>query len=200
MSSPHNLLYSQKSRIQGFWYLIFFWHSSCSLVGFFSRVHPASNYYSQISLLNLSSSLHHLWPVFLQWPPASLLSMPPHVLPSLSPSFRVVILNYMSDYGTSLLELSSDFPLKMFNSWLWPTKPYEIQILLTSQTSAHISQVNHWDTAIRAFLLPRERVWLVPFSESLPLLFLLFGTIFPIPLFRPSPPTPSRFLMVAYFL
>lgn len=91
------------------------------------------------------------------------------------------------------VKLSNDFPFKMLNSWLWPSKPYQTQVLLTSQTS-YISQLNRWDTALSACFLPSEQGRLLPFSESLHLLFLLFRAIFPIPLSHPSPPSPPRFL------
>lgn len=120
--------------------------------------------------------------------------MPLRVLPSHSSSFRIIILNDKSDYVTSLLRLSNDLPLKMLNSWLWPIKPYRIQILLNSQSSFCISQLNCWDTAILAVFLPCEQVKLVSFSGFLHLIFILFRTIFSIPLSSPSPPIPPRFL------
>lgn len=71
--------------------------SSHSFISFFSKMCLESIYWSQISQLKLSSSLHHLLPILPQWPPASTC-----VLPSHNSSFRVIILKYKSDEVTSL--------------------------------------------------------------------------------------------------
>lgn len=114
-----------------------------NLVGFFSKVCPAFNYYSHISLLKFEFK-----------PPTSFaccstmdssltdLHASTRVLPSQSSSFRIIILNDELDYVPSLLRLSSDLPLKMSNSRVWPIKPSKIQILLNSQSSFYIYQLN----------------------------------------------------------